>query len=113
MDAQAANAGARAFGPGLVVCPDCRHGIDPHGSDPGGPCGVGGCPCLMQPNGIACLLVDECTGAEAERDELRATVARVEAVAARWEASVAGTPYFRSGTRHYLKCLREALEGEA
>ena len=64
VDAQAANAGARAFGPGLVVCPDCGHGIDPHGSDPGGPCAVGGCPCLMQPNGIAHLI-------EAERAELR------------------------------------------
>ena len=57
LDAQTANAGARAFGTRVIHCPDCGHGIDPHGSDPGGPCGVGGCPCLMQPNGIACLLV--------------------------------------------------------
>ena len=54
----------RAFGPEVLPCPDCGHGIDPHGVDPGGPCGVGDedanpCPCLLQPNGIACLLIEE------------------------------------------------------
>lgn len=54
----------RAFGPRVIACPDCGHGIDPHGTDPGGPCGVGDesanpCPCLMQPNGIACELLQE------------------------------------------------------
>ena len=49
----------RAFGREVLLCPDCDHGIDPHGADPGGPCGVSGCPCLMQPNGIASLLVDQ------------------------------------------------------
>lgn len=52
----------RAFGRGLYLCPDCGHGIDPHGVDPGGRCGVGDqnrvpCPCLMQPNGIVELLL--------------------------------------------------------
>lgn len=42
----------------VMVCPACDHGIDPHGSDPGGPCGVGNkvgqpCPCLWSPNDIA------------------------------------------------------------
>jgi hypothetical protein len=55
---------ARCFGTKVLSCPDCGHGIDPHGADPGGPCGVGDaqgnlCPCLMQPNGIACLLLAE------------------------------------------------------
>lgn len=68
IDAQVEHAGARAFGDrggevGIVRCPDCGHGIDPHGVDPGGPCGVGDesahpCPCLMQPSGIARLLVE-------------------------------------------------------
>ena len=49
---------------------------------------------------------------QAERDELRATVARVEALADKWEASLAGTPPFKSGTRHYLKRLRKALAGD-
>jgi len=54
----------RCFGAKVLSCPDCGHGIDPHGVDPGGPCGVGDaqgnlCPCLMQPNGIACLLLAE------------------------------------------------------
>ena len=49
---------SRAFGPEVLTCPDCGHGIDPHGVDPGGPCGVSDCPCLLQPNGIACLLIE-------------------------------------------------------
>jgi hypothetical protein len=53
IEAQTANGGKRAFGATVVPCPDCEHGIDPHGTDPGGQCGVGGCQCLMQPNGIA------------------------------------------------------------
>lgn len=48
----------RCFGPTVLRCPDCDHGIDPHGADPGGQCGVGGCKCLMQPNGIATLLIE-------------------------------------------------------
>ena len=54
----------------VVVCPSCDHGIDPHGLDPGGYCGVGmwndslginvTCMCLWQPNDIAAtLLADE------------------------------------------------------
>ncbi|MFI6368674.1 hypothetical protein ACIBG0_38830 [Nocardia sp. NPDC050630] len=54
----------RCFGHPIVRCPDCGHGIDPHGVDPGGRCGVGDehgvpCPCPMQPNGIARLLIDQ------------------------------------------------------
>ena len=45
------------FGADVVRCPDCGHGIDPHGVDPGGICGVGGCRCLMTPNGIASQLL--------------------------------------------------------
>lgn len=42
----------------VVICPACMHGIDPHGTDPGGKCGVGNelrhpCPCLWSPNAIA------------------------------------------------------------
>lgn len=42
----------------VIRCPECDHGIDPHGTDPGGICGVGdehgtACECLMSPNGIA------------------------------------------------------------
>jgi len=45
-----------------IICPACGHGIDPHGTDPGGPCGVGMvddtglchlCPCMWSPNDIA------------------------------------------------------------
>lgn len=48
--------------PSEVACPECGHGIDPHGFDPGGPCGVGDenrvpCPCVMQPSGIAQALL--------------------------------------------------------
>lgn len=56
--------GLRVFGHRVFVCPDCGHGIDPHGTDPGGICGVGDehanpCPCLMTPNGIVCALEDD------------------------------------------------------
>lgn len=42
----------------VIICPACFHGIDPHGTDPGGRCGVGDeqrhlCPCLWSPNDIA------------------------------------------------------------
>jgi len=42
----------------VVLCPACAHGIDPHGTDPGGWCGVGDaagvpCLCLWSPNDIA------------------------------------------------------------
>lgn len=47
------------FGSNVIHCPFCGHGIDPHGIDPGGPCGTSGCPCLMQPNGIAEYLIRE------------------------------------------------------
>lgn len=41
----------------VPVCPNCGHGMDPHGFDPGGICGVGDedsvrCPCLMTPSAI-------------------------------------------------------------
>ena len=36
----------------VVHCPCCNHGIDPHGSDPGWICGVGGCTCLLTPGAI-------------------------------------------------------------
>lgn len=57
LDAQMADGGRLAFGDVVVICPFCKHGIDAHGSDPGGPCGCGGCPCFMTPNGIACQLI--------------------------------------------------------
>ena len=48
----------------LISCPSCGHGIDPHGVDPGGQCGVGDedanpCPCLWSPNDIAWTRVEE------------------------------------------------------
>lgn len=47
----------------VVRCPWCEHGIDPHGSDPGGQCGVGDhngvpCNCMWSPNDIAAWLLD-------------------------------------------------------
>lgn len=46
------------FSQPIIRCPSCRHGIDPHGLDPGGICGVGDekgklCQCRWQPNDIA------------------------------------------------------------
>lgn len=61
----------RCFGGEVIVCPDCGHGIDPHGVNPGGACGDN-CPCMMQPNGIASLYIDRL-----ER-ELRAAVEALE-----------------------------------
>ena len=42
----------------IYICPNCDHGIDPHGIDPGSVCGVGDgnrnpCQCLLTPNAIA------------------------------------------------------------
>lgn len=58
------------FSQSVVLCPSCGHGIDPHGVDPGGPCGVGDrtwkgehqfglCPCMWSPNDIAWTLIFE------------------------------------------------------
>ncbi|MDJ0010134.1 hypothetical protein [Gordonia alkanivorans] len=58
-----------------IHCPECGHGIDPHGTDPGGICGVGDehgdqCGCLMSPNGIAyALLTPDVTPAQKHYDE--------------------------------------------
>lgn len=51
----------------LVQCPACGHGIDPHGTVPGGTCDVGTyiadgdevslCQCLWSPNDIAAHLL--------------------------------------------------------
>lgn len=59
----------------VVRCPACTHGVDPHGTDPGGQCGVGEydeatgidtrCPCMWSPNDIAATLV------AGEREEMR------------------------------------------
>jgi hypothetical protein len=51
-----------AFSLMVVECPACNHGIDPHGTDPGGICGVGSrdgsvCGCLWSPNDIAGTLL--------------------------------------------------------
>ena len=40
----------------IPICPCCKHGMDPHGADPGGVCGVGGCECLLTPSTIHWLL---------------------------------------------------------
>jgi hypothetical protein len=50
------------FSNNVVHCPSCDHGIDPHGTDPGGACGVGDvdrnpCLCMWQPNDIAAYWV--------------------------------------------------------
>lgn len=42
----------------VIICAECGHGIDPHGCDPGGACGVVGadgnpCQCFRSPNDIA------------------------------------------------------------
>ena len=52
----------RLQGRDVIRCPECGHGIDPHGVDPGGRCGVGDengtqCGCMMSPNGIAAALL--------------------------------------------------------
>lgn len=51
----------------VIRCPGCSHGIDPHGIDPGGECGVGDydewtgintkCTCMWSPNDIAGTLL--------------------------------------------------------
>ena len=48
----------KVFSLPIVECPSCGHGIDPHGIDPGGQCGVGDasarpCQCMWSPNDIA------------------------------------------------------------
>jgi hypothetical protein len=53
----------------LIMCPACGHGIDPHGTAPGGTCDVGTyvhedrevslCACLWSPNDIAATLLKE------------------------------------------------------
>ena len=60
----------RLQGRDVIRCPECDHGIDPHGVEPGGRCGVGDgkgnqCGCMMSPNGIAyALLAPEQTPAQ-------------------------------------------------
>lgn len=50
-----------------ALCPACRHDINTHAADPGGPCAAGGrCPCVLQPNEITCLLL------AAQRERLQA-----------------------------------------
>jgi hypothetical protein len=51
-----------AFTYKVIKCPSCAHGIDPHGFDPGGPCGVGDehgrpCRCFWTPNDIAAFRI--------------------------------------------------------
>lgn len=51
----------------VILCPSCGHGIDPHGLDPGGRCGVGSwdeatqtntlCFCMWSPNDVAATLI--------------------------------------------------------
>ena len=80
------------FTHGVVRCPGCGHGIDPHVAW-GDPCGVGGlgghrCQCRWTPNDIAAEnIADATTEAETraadlrvELDAERAKVARVEAL---------------------------------
>lgn len=67
------------FSTPVLLCPSCAHGIDPHGVDPGGYCGVGelteddgglinvACKCLWSPNDIA--YVREQEARERERDQ--------------------------------------------
>lgn len=65
-----------------IVCPDCQHGIDPHGVDPGGWCGVGdeyghACACLLSPNDIAAeLLRDANRRLDRVREILREDLSR-------------------------------------
>lgn len=47
----------------VVRCPNCDHGINPHGINPGGKCGVGDeqrilCECMWSPNDIAAALLE-------------------------------------------------------
>lgn len=68
MDAREVLSPPGVFTVPMVACPSCGHGIDPHGVDPGGPCGVGysleegvrgirTCQCLWSPNDIAWTLL--------------------------------------------------------
>ena len=72
----------------IVECPSCAHGIDPHGTDPGGKCGVGDgtghlCECLWSPNDIA--------AAHSQTARLTARItARIDAA-----ADAAGVPRLR------------------
>ncbi|WP_282775806.1 hypothetical protein [Nocardia sp. CC201C] len=52
------------YGAEPVLCPECGHGIDPHGVDPGDHCAVSDgrgnyCRCMMSPNGIAHALLNQ------------------------------------------------------
>ena len=58
----------------VPICPNCGHGMDPHGVDPGGICGVGDtdsvrCPCLMTPSAIH----NHISGGDSESTPLRDT----------------------------------------
>jgi hypothetical protein len=65
----------------VVRCVYCGHGIDPHGVDPGGACGVGDesgrpCDCLWSPNDVAAAhaLIVERRRARATSDDRRALI---------------------------------------
>lgn len=74
----------------VVRCPSCHHGIDPHGSDPGGHCGVGTwdestgsnflCPCLWSPNDIAAILLKKASNDERASLRIRVEEARTSAL---------------------------------
>ena len=72
----------------IPKCPNCGHGMDPHGTDPGGPCGVSGCECLLTPSAIHYLL-----GQRTKLDQLHARLA--EAIGA---ASMCWTNIDQAGT---------------
>lgn len=97
----------RYHGSWVVVCPSCGHGIDPHGTDPGGICGVGmgslsiPCPCLMSPNGIAADLIDRARERQREKDLHRAVAELARSLGDTAESLLRGTP--RSDFVSWLK----------
>lgn len=103
-----------AFGTEVIVCPECGHGIDPHGVEPGGRCGVGDanaapCECLMQPNGIVTAHLSDL------RKIVRLHEQRlngVDALAEKWEtATELGTGSPSIVARAFAEELRKALGG--
>jgi hypothetical protein len=72
-------------------CPNCGHGMDPHGVNPGGPCRVSGCECLLTPSSIHYLL-----GQKDKLDQLHHRVAEAIGAASKCWSNVNQAGTFRS-----------------
>ncbi|SDT83708.1 hypothetical protein [Gordonia westfalica] len=106
----------RLTGRDVVLCPECGHGIDPHGTDPGGACGVGKCECMMSPNGIAYALINpEVTPAQkhyAEAERMLAFIEHDRNLTTTQHSEVAARAQVHA-TLAQAASLREVLESRA